>query len=140
MLTALQGGINAAVFLYEAATHLFVLVLFQYSALNPRVMEKCYCLSVRRVSYGREAGVSAGAPPTHRLAVHDLRGAWTKLNRDLAFALIDTYMKTQVSVVAKKEKKNLSGGAVNPAPPALGSRRPCGLRVVREIKLVLGVR
>lgn len=59
-------------------------------------MEKCYCLSVRRVSYGREAGASAGAPPTHRLAVHDLRGAWTKLNRDLAFGLIDTYIKTQV--------------------------------------------
>ncbi|KAJ8725941.1 hypothetical protein PYW08_004124 [Mythimna loreyi] len=78
----------------------------EYSALNPRVMEKCYCLSVRRVSYGREAGVSAGAPPTHRLAVHDLRGAWTKLNRDLAFALIDTYIKTQ------QLKKNLSTKAL----------------------------
>lgn len=62
-------------------------------------MEKCYCLSVRRVSYGREegAGGAGGAGATHRLAVHDLRGAWTKLNRDLAFALIDTYIKTQVS-------------------------------------------
>jgi hypothetical protein len=58
-------------------------------------VEKWYCVSVRRVSYGREAsGGSGGA--THRLAVHDLRGAWTKLNRDLAFALIDTYIKTQV--------------------------------------------
>ncbi|XP_063892282.1 protein hobbit [Helicoverpa armigera] len=78
----------------------------EYSALNPRVMEKCYCLSVRRVSYGREAGACAGAPPTHRLAVHDLRGAWTKLNRDLAFALIDTYIKTQ------QLKKNLSTKAL----------------------------
>lgn len=61
-------------------------------------MEKCYCLSVRRVSYGREAG-GGGIAPAHRLAVHDLRGAWTKLNRDLAFALIDTYIKTQVRTV-----------------------------------------
>ncbi|KAH9629250.1 hypothetical protein HF086_008332 [Spodoptera exigua] len=78
----------------------------EYSGLTPRVLEKCYCLSVRRVSYGREAGACAGAPPTHRLAVHDLRGAWTKLNRDLAFALIDTYIKTQ------QLKKNLSTKAL----------------------------
>ncbi|CAH0722033.1 unnamed protein product, partial [Brenthis ino] len=71
-------------------------------------MEKCYCLSVRRVSYGREAGGAGGAggAPAHRLAVHDLRGAWTKLNRDLAFALIDTYIKTQ------QLKKNLSTKAL----------------------------
>ncbi|XP_072943590.1 protein hobbit [Epargyreus clarus] len=84
--------------------------------LNPPAMEKCYCLSVRRVSYGREAGGGTGAAggpgggaggaPTHRLAVHDLRGAWTKLNRDLAFALIDTYIKTQ------QLKKNLSTKAL----------------------------
>ncbi|XP_068629630.1 protein hobbit [Battus philenor] len=79
------------------------------SVLSPPAMEKCYCLSVRRVSYGREAGGAAGggAPaPAHRLAVHDLRGAWTKLNRDLAFALIDTYIKTQ------QLKKNLSTKAL----------------------------
>ncbi|KPJ19107.1 UPF0378 protein KIAA0100 [Papilio machaon] len=89
------------------------------SVLSPPAMEKCYCLSVRRVSYGREAGgatCSAGgaagagggaAPaPAHRLAVHDLRGAWTKLNRDLAFALIDSYIKTQ------QLKKNLSTKAL----------------------------
>ncbi|XP_046965412.1 protein KIAA0100 [Vanessa cardui] len=77
------------------------------SMLNPPAMEKCYCLSVRRVSYGREAGGAGSTPaPTHRLAVHDLRGAWTKLNRDLAFALIDTYIKTQ------QLKKNLSTKAL----------------------------
>ncbi|XP_053625203.1 protein hobbit [Plodia interpunctella] len=83
------------------------------SMLSQMPMEKCYCLSVRRVSYGREAGGagvggagSVGAAPTHRLAVHDLRGAWTKLNRDLAFALIDTYIKTQ------QLKKNLSTKAL----------------------------
>ncbi|XP_063359180.1 protein hobbit [Cydia amplana] len=74
-------------------------------ALKPAPMEKCYCLSVRRVSYGRECG-DAESAPTHRLAVHDLRGAWTKLNRDLAFALIDTYIKTQ------QLKKNLSTKAL----------------------------
>ncbi|XP_022819487.1 protein KIAA0100 [Spodoptera litura] len=82
----------------------------EYPGLAARVLEKCYCLSVRRVSYGREAGACTaactGAPPTHRLAVHDLRGAWTKLNRDLAFALIDTYIKTQ------QLKKNLSTKAL----------------------------
>ncbi|XP_013180644.1 PREDICTED: protein KIAA0100 [Papilio xuthus] len=89
------------------------------SVLTPPAMEKCYCLSVRRVSYGREAGgatcgagsaagTSGGAAPApaHRLAVHDLRGAWTKLNRDLAFALIDSYIKTQ------QLKKNLSTKAL----------------------------
>lgn len=38
------------------------------------------------------------APPTHRLVVYDLRGAWTKTNRDIAFALFDTYMKNKVSI------------------------------------------
>ncbi|CAK1581481.1 unnamed protein product [Parnassius mnemosyne] len=84
--------------------------------VSPPAMEKCYCLSVRRVSYGREACAAgegeaggaggAGGAPAHRLAVHDLRGAWTKLNRDLAFALIDTYIKTQ------QLKKNLSTKAL----------------------------
>ncbi|XP_026329557.1 protein KIAA0100 [Hyposmocoma kahamanoa] len=73
---------------------------------NSVAMEKCYCLSVRRVSYGREASGGTAPAPTHRLAVHDLRGAWTKLNRDLAFALIDTYIKTQ------QLKKNLSTKAL----------------------------
>ncbi|XP_037869242.1 protein hobbit [Bombyx mori] len=72
---------------------------------SPQAMEKLYCLSVRRVSYTREAGGGGGGGgggPAHRVAVHHLRGAWTKLNRDLAFGLIDTYIKTQ------QLKKNLS--------------------------------
>ncbi|CAH2086030.1 unnamed protein product [Euphydryas editha] len=55
---------------------------------------------------GSGGGGGAAVAPTHRLAVHDLRGAWTKLNRDLAFALIDTYIKTQ------QLKKNLSTKAL----------------------------
>ncbi|XP_008551272.1 protein hobbit [Microplitis demolitor] len=71
-------------------------------------VEKCYCLSVSRVSYGREALVAeiSGDTPTHRLVVHDLKGAWTKTNRDVAFALFDSFIKTQ------QLKKNLSTAAL----------------------------
>ncbi|XP_018367612.1 PREDICTED: protein KIAA0100 isoform X2 [Trachymyrmex cornetzi] len=74
------------------------------SASLRQPVEKCYCLSVARVSYGREAMVAgvSGDTPIHRLVVHDLRGAWTKTNRDVAFALFDSFIKTQ------QLKKNLS--------------------------------
>ena len=75
-------------------------------------VEKCYCLSVAKVSYGRETilptrgdllktsdrATTSRDTPTHRLVVHDLKGAWTKSNRDVAFALFDTFMKTKVSI------------------------------------------
>lgn len=51
------------------------------------------------------AGVR-GDTPIHRLVVHDLRGAWTKTNRDVAFALFDSFIKTQ------QLKKNLSTAAL----------------------------
>lgn len=76
-------------------------------------VEKCYCLSVVKVSYGREtvvsrqsASVDARDTPTHRLVVYDLKGAWTKSNRDVAFALFDTFIKS------KQLKKNLSTEAL----------------------------
>lgn len=73
-------------------------------------VEKCYCLSVAKVSYGRatilpnrgdllntsECASSCQDMPTHRLVVYDLKGAWTKSNRDVAFALFDTFVKTKV--------------------------------------------
>uniref|UniRef100_A0A1A9X0V8 FMP27/BLTP2/Hobbit GFWDK motif-containing RBG unit domain-containing protein n=1 Tax=Glossina brevipalpis TaxID=37001 RepID=A0A1A9X0V8_9MUSC len=74
-----------------------------------------YFLSVAKVSYGREALIQTGneeeaktksSTPTHRLVVHDLKGAWTKNNRDVAFALFDSFMKSQ------KLKNNLSTEAV----------------------------
>lgn len=34
--------------------------------------------------------------PQHRLVVHELKGAWTSSNRDVAFALLDSFVKTQV--------------------------------------------
>ena len=51
------------------------------------------------------AGIS-GDTPIHRLVVHDLKGAWTKTNRDVAFALFDSFIKTQ------QLKKNLSTAAL----------------------------
>lgn len=82
---------------------------------NPDSMKivKFYFLSLAKVSYGREAmlqtaGGSTSEPkhhkdtPTHKLVVYDLKGAWTKNNRDVAFALFDSFMKSQ------KLKNNLS--------------------------------
>uniref|UniRef100_A0A6B2EIM8 FMP27/BLTP2/Hobbit GFWDK motif-containing RBG unit domain-containing protein n=1 Tax=Phlebotomus kandelakii TaxID=1109342 RepID=A0A6B2EIM8_9DIPT len=77
---------------------------------NPKIV-KFYFLSVARVSYGRETMLTTtGATseqrhkdsPTHKLVVYDLKGAWTKNNRDVAFTLFDSFMKNQ------KLKKNLS--------------------------------
>lgn len=73
-------------------------------------VEKCYFLSVQRVCYGREAVLTppfvapgtASIVPTHRLVVQDLRAAWTKSNRLVAFALYDSFIKAQVL------KRNLS--------------------------------
>lgn len=68
-------------------------------------VEKCFCLSVDSVSYGRapvrgwHEGNQANRDintPTHQLVVRDLKGAWTKSNRDVAFALFDTFMKNKV--------------------------------------------
>ncbi|XP_058805315.1 protein hobbit isoform X2 [Phymastichus coffea] len=78
------------------------------SASLRKPVEKCYCLSVSTVSYGREAVVAGvnNDTPMHRLVVHDLKGAWTKTNRDVAFALFDSFMKNQ------QLKKNLSTEAL----------------------------
>ncbi|XP_048519501.1 protein KIAA0100 isoform X2 [Dendroctonus ponderosae] len=84
---------------------------FETSRLQP--IEKTYCLSVAKVSYGREAVLPNQSiadrikdTPTHRLVVYDLRGAWTKSNRNVALALFDTFMKTT------RMKKNLSTEAL----------------------------
>lgn len=51
------------------------------------------------------AGTS-GDTPIHHLVVHDLKGAWTETNRDVVFALFDSFIKTQ------QLKKNLSTAAL----------------------------
>ena len=75
--------------------------------------ERQYFLSVKKVSYNRETKSPSNVRettdsevPTHRLVVHDLRGAWTKDNRDVAFALFDSFIKTQLL------KRNLSTDAL----------------------------
>lgn len=74
-------------------------------------VEKFYFLSVQRVSYGREAVLTApfvsppgasSSVPTHRLVVQDLRAAWTKSNRQVAFALYDSWVKAQVLVLLSR--------------------------------------
>lgn len=70
-----------------------------------------YFLSVAKVSYGREALVNIDdrrqkESPTHKLVVYDLKGAWTKNNRDIAFGLFDSFWKSQ------KLKANLSTEAL----------------------------
>ncbi|XP_065335800.1 protein hobbit [Cloeon dipterum] len=67
-------------------------------------VEKCYFLSLAKVSYGRETTLEKD--PHHRLVVYDLKGAWTKSNRDVAFALFDSFVKSQ------QLKKNLSTDAL----------------------------
>ncbi|CAH1405429.1 unnamed protein product [Nezara viridula] len=71
-------------------------------------VEKCYFLSVGKVSYGREGVglVDSKVNPTHRLVVYGLKGAWTTSNRDVVAALYDTFIKT------KQLKKNLSTEAL----------------------------
>lgn len=82
--------------------------------LHPPV-EKCYFLSVAKVSYNRDASMRSSLPsysstrsatktdtPTHSLVVLMLKGAWTPSNRDIIFALYDSFRKTQ------QLKKNLS--------------------------------
>ncbi|XP_066139777.1 protein hobbit isoform X1 [Euwallacea fornicatus] len=81
----------------------------EISRMQP--VEKTYCLSVAKVSYGREAVLPNQSDrnkdtPTHKLVVYDMRGAWTKSNRNVAFALFDTFMKTT------RMKKNLSTEAL----------------------------
>lgn len=70
-----------------------------------------YFLSLAKVSYGREALVNIDdrrhkESPTHKLVVYDLKGAWTKNNRDIAFGLFDSFWKSQ------KLKSNLSTEAL----------------------------
>ncbi len=72
-------------------------------------VEKCYFLSVAKVSYGRETTMLGAMTnfntsrmahrddtPTHKLVVLLLKGAWTPTNRDIIFALYDSFRKTQV--------------------------------------------
>lgn len=79
-------------------------------------IEKFFFMSIDKLSYGREALLAPSATdgndtnknetPQHRLVVHELKGAWTSSNRDVAFALLDSFVKVQ------QLKKNLSTEAL----------------------------
>ncbi|CAL8115614.1 unnamed protein product [Orchesella dallaii] len=77
-------------------------------------IEKFFFMSIDKLSYGREALLGStecqdnkkSDNPQHRLVVHELKGAWTSSNRDVAFALLDSFVKTQ------QLKKNLSTEAL----------------------------
>ncbi|XP_075677940.1 bridge-like lipid transfer protein family member hobbit [Dermatophagoides pteronyssinus] len=69
-------------------------------------------LNVQKVTYNRETKlpqtvqIEDGPSPTHRVVVHDLKGAWTKDNRDIVISLFDSYFKTLLL------KRNLSTEAL----------------------------
>jgi hypothetical protein len=74
-----------------------------------------YLMSFTRMCYHREAvhhssldssSSNTSDTPTHSLVIHDLKGAWTKANRDIALALFDLYIK------AEQLRRNLSTDAL----------------------------
>lgn len=73
-----------------------------------------YFLSFSLMSYNRESKPTVNMLPvdeddevaTHRLVIHDLKGAWTRQNRDVIFFLFDLLMKAQ------QLKRNLSTDAL----------------------------
>ncbi|XP_022666195.1 protein KIAA0100-like isoform X2 [Varroa jacobsoni] len=75
---------------------------------------KRYFLSVSCVSYGRETKLhnmpelGDDETPLHRLAVHGLKGAWTKHNRDVVFGLFDAFIN------AVNLRRNMTNEALKP--------------------------
>ena len=75
---------------------------------------RSFLLNIKLVSYNREnkektltsSANNPDSPPTHRLIIHDLKGAWTKPNKDVVFALFDLFMRAQ------QLKRNLSTEAL----------------------------
>ena len=63
--------------------------------------DRMFLLSITRVSYNREnkdhrlMEIEEESAPTHRLVVHDLKGEWTIVNKEVVFALYDLYQKAQ---------------------------------------------
>ena len=76
--------------------------------------DKFYLLSFTRMCYHRESinttitseSIENEDNPIHSLVIHDLKGAWTKENRDVAVALFDLFIKTE------QLRRNLSTDAL----------------------------
>ena len=71
----------------------------------PRNMEKSFFFCVEEVLYTRDSYQELGRP-THRLVIHGARGAWTQSNRDMFFALYDSWRRAQIL------RKNVSSDAL----------------------------
>ena len=84
---------------------------------------KFYFLNLTKVSYNLEpcfpnlpdTNANAKDTPTHRLVVHNLKGVWTTSNRDIVFAVYDSWYKSQ------QLKKNLAPDIVKNFTLATGS-------------------
>jgi len=74
----------------------------------PRNMERSFFFCVEKVVYMRMGqGLSEEAgKPTHKLVIHGARGAWTQSNRDMWFALYDSWRRAQIL------RKNVSSDAL----------------------------
>ena len=74
----------------------------------PRNMERSFFFCVEKVIYMRMGqGVKEEAgKPTHKLVIHGARGAWTQSNRDMFFALYESWRRAQII------RKNVSSDAL----------------------------
>ena len=75
---------------------------------SARNMERSFFFCVEKVVYmrmGRGVKEEAGKP-THKLVIHGARGAWTQSNRDMFFALYDSWRRAQII------RKNVSSDAL----------------------------
>ncbi|KAG1677164.1 Protein KIAA0100 [Nymphon striatum] len=99
--------------------------------------DKSFFLTVSKMSYGRESTFGQDLltvpdqllddPPTHMLTIHSLQGSWTLKNRNLIFALIDAYQKTQLL------KRNLSTEALKSVKMEHYSVTPVKLRSLSAV-------
>ncbi|XP_023323171.1 protein KIAA0100 isoform X4 [Eurytemora carolleeae] len=72
---------------------------------SSRNMERSFFFCVEKVLYTRNSCEELGKP-THRLVIHGARGAWTQSNRDMFFALYDSWRRAQIL------RKNVSSDAL----------------------------
>jgi len=82
-----------------------------------RNLEKSFFFCVEKVVYMRMGqGLSEEVgKPTHKLVIHGARGAWTQSNRDMWFALYDSWRRAQIlrKNVSSDALKSFHGDCVN---------------------------
>ena len=73
-----------------------------------RNMERSFFFCVEKVVYMRmgQGMKEEAGKPTHKLVIHGARGAWTQSNRDMFFALYDSWRRAQII------RKNVSSDAL----------------------------